>query len=48
MKYNFATDEDLDAAGVRKAGNTDRKTFRKNIFDWKVGHREKCKRTGKL
>lgn len=36
MKYIFATDEDLDSAGIRQAGSTDRKTCRKNNVDWKV------------
>lgn len=36
MKYVFATDEDLDAAGIRKAGNTDRNTFRKKILIGKL------------
>lgn len=48
MKYIFATDEDLGAAGIRQTGNTDRKTFRKENVDWKVCQRGKCKRTGKL
>lgn len=48
MKYIFATDEDLGAAGIRQTGNTDRKTFRKTNVDWKVGQRGKCKRSGKL
>lgn len=39
MKYIFATDEDLGAAGIRQTGNTDRKTFRKKNFDWKVSQR---------
>lgn len=42
MKYIFATDEDLDIAGIRQAGNTDRKTFRGKNVDWKVGQRGKC------
>lgn len=47
MKYIFAKDEDLDAAGITQAGNTDKKHLEKKSWfeSWSEG---KCKRTGKL
>lgn len=38
MKWISAVIKDLDAAGITKTDNTDedKKTFRHNVFDWKV------------
>ena len=46
MKWISAIKEDLDAAGIIQADIVDRKTFRQKVFDWKVGQREKRKKTG--
>lgn len=33
--------ENLDAADISQTNITDRKTFRHNVFYWKIGQREK-------
>lgn len=47
MKWIFAINEALDAAGMIQADITDRKTFTQNV-DWNVGQMEKCKKTATL
>lgn len=37
--------KDLDSAGITQGDVMDRNTLRQNVFDWKVGQWEKCKKT---
>lgn len=48
MKWISAIKENLAASGIttNKKLTIDRKTFRFNVFDRKVGQREKRKKTG--
>lgn len=47
VKWISATKEDLQVASIKQEDNTDvQKTFEHHLFDWKVGQREKRKKTG--
>ena len=48
IKWIAAVKEDLREANITQADILDRKIFRQKIFDWKVGQREKRKRTGAI
>lgn len=45
-KWIFTKKENLDAAGIAQTNVTDRKTFRHNVFYWKIGQRGKRKKAG--
>lgn len=46
IKWIAAVKEDLKLAGITQTDILDRKTFRRKVFDWKVGQREIVKRNG--
>lgn len=46
MKWVSVVKEDLDAACAPQIDFTDRKHSRRNVFDWRVGQREKRKKMG--
>lgn len=46
MKWVSVVKEDLDADCAPQIDSTDRKHSRRNVFDWRVGQREKRKKMG--